>query len=136
MTLVDTSVWIDFLNGKDLNHTQALRALMRDGEVAIGDLIATEVMQGFRSEQEAKRGQRLLNLYPCFSLVGKQQAFQAASHYRALRTSGITIRKTIDVLIASFCVENQIPLLFADRDFRPFVQQLGLHAAVGSAISK
>ena len=133
MTLVDTSVWIDFLNGQTTESTQALKVLMERGEVIGGDLILTEVMQGVRPGKDLERAGELFSLFDCVDLVGCAAALRAAAHYRTLRSGGVTIRKTIDVMIASYCIAHGMPLLFTDRDFLPLVASAGLQAAAGSS---
>jgi predicted nucleic acid-binding protein len=98
-------------------------------QVITGDLILTEVLQGFVSEREFNQGRKLLASLPTIPLVGEEIAVQAARNVRKLRTLGITIRKTIDTLIATSCIEKEISLLYSDRDFDPFVQHLGLRSA-------
>ena len=95
----------------------------------IGDLILTEVLQGFISERDFDQGRQLLASIPLISLVGEDVDVQAARNFRTLRTLGITIRKTIDTLIATSCIEKELSLLYTDRDFDPFVQHLGLRPA-------
>lgn len=94
--------------------------------VAIGDLILTEVLQGFRGDEDYKGAKLLFEDLTVFDLVGKSIAVKSAENFRTLRKKGITIRKPVDVIIATFCIENNLPLLFLDRDFKPFVKSLGL----------
>ena len=97
--------------------------------LVIGDLILTEVLQVFISEREFNQGRKLLASISLISLVGEDVAVQAARNFRTLRTLGITIRKTIDTLIATSCIEKELSLLYSDPDFDPFVQHLGLRSA-------
>lgn len=131
MILVDTSVWIDRFAGRTTLQTLTFEALVRGREtLAVGDLIVTEVLQGTRGEKHAEELLNDLRLFRCISIVGEQVAIEAARNYRLLRTKGITIRKTIDVLIATRCILDDVPLLYSDRDFDPFVEHLGLRSAL------
>ncbi|MGR3275750.1 type II toxin-antitoxin system VapC family toxin [Acaryochloris marina NIES-2412] len=126
MTLIDTSVWIDYFNGNDTDEANQLDTLLYDGEAAIGDLIFLEILQGFRSDQQYETVRQKLAKLDRYELFGDAMVLPCAQNYRTLRKLGITIRKTPDVIIATYCIENSVPLLFSDRDFRPFVQHLGL----------
>jgi predicted nucleic acid-binding protein len=129
MILVDSGVWIDYFNGVDNKHTAPLNNTLGIRPVAVGDLILTEVLQGFRADEDYKTAKSLFDDLTIFDLVGKDMAIKSAQNFRALRKRGITIRKPTDVIIASFCIENKIPLLFSDKDFKPFVKNMGLTAA-------
>lgn len=133
MILVDSSVWIDYFRGADSPQTDYLDRLLGVEPVGIGDLMLLEVLQGTRSEPERRTVRQLLDALDCFNLLGRDMALRAAANYRALRKSGITVRKTIDNIIATFCVHHGYPLLFADRDFEPFVTYLGLRDAMEPA---
>lgn len=128
MILVDSSVWIGLFRGDDTPQTRLMVSLLQndDEELAIADIIFLEVLQGFRSEKQAKTALQSIEGLPCFELGGKPLAVLAASNYRHLRKKGVTIRSTIDCLIATFCVENDFSLLHDDRDFDAFEQHLGL----------
>lgn len=126
MTLIDTSVWIDYFNGNDTDETNQLDTLLYDGEAAMGDLIFLEILQGFRDDQQYEAVRQQLAKLERYELFGDAMVLPCAQNYRTLRKLGITIRKTPDVIIATYCIENSVPLLFSDRDFRPFVQHLGL----------
>lgn len=128
MIMVDSSVWIDHFNGTLNRPVEFLRVSLANGiqEFVIGDLILLEVLRGFRNDQDYLDAYNALRVLGCFDLVGKRLAVIAAQNYRALRKRGITIRKSADVLIATFCIEQQIPLLYNDHDFEPFAQYLGL----------
>lgn len=130
MILVDSSVWIDYFSGNGSAEADFLDKTLGNRSVAIGDLILTEVLQGFRDDRDYKTARRLLEELPVFDLLGRNMAIKSAENFRKLRKKGITIRKTADVIIASFCIEHDLPLLFSDRDFRPFVDHLGLCDAV------
>lgn len=129
MILVDTSVWIDYFNGVQSPHTDLLDSAIIEGTVAIGDLIFLEILQGIRSDRDYRKTRQLLLTLDQHEMFGKAMAEKSAKNYRALRKQGVTIRKTADVIIASFCIEKGIPLLFLDRDFIPFVDHLGLRSA-------
>ncbi len=129
MILVDSGVWIDYFNGVDNEQTDTLNGTLGIKPVAVGDLILTEVLQGFRADKDYVTAKSLFEELIIFDLVGKDMAIKSAENFRALRKKGITIRKPVDVIIASFCIEKKLPLLFSDRDFTPFVKNLGLISA-------
>jgi Predicted nucleic acid-binding protein, contains PIN domain len=130
MILVDSSVWIDYFCGNDSPETDFLDGMLGVGAVATGDLILIEVLQGFRHDKDYKTARRLLGELTIFELLGTKMAVKSADNFRKLRKKGITIRKTADVIIASFCIEHHLPLLFSDKDFKPFVEHLGLRNAI------
>lgn len=129
MILVDSSVWVDYFNGQASRETDLLDSLLGSEPVAIGDLILTEVLQGFRSDAAYRTAKRMLAQLVVYDLLGARLAVKTADNYRALRKRGITIRKTADAIIATYCIEHGIPLLYSDRDFDPFVRHLGLRSA-------
>ena len=126
MILVDSSVWIDFFNGTACAETDKLNEILGLEEIVIGDLILAEVLQGFRSDADYKAAKNTLTSLTVHDLLGKDMAITSANNFRKLRKKGITIRKTADVIIATYCIENKIPLLFSDKDFIPFVDNLRL----------
>ena len=126
MLVVDSSVWIDYFTGVESKQTIALDETLGLRLVAIGDLILTEVLQGFRRDKDYKIARSVFEHVTVFDMLGEAMAIQSAENFRTLRKKGITVRKTADVIIASFCINRNFPLLFSDRDFRPFVQHLGL----------
>lgn len=126
MIVVDSSVWIDFLNGHNASHVQRLRAALGTDEITIGDLMLCEVLQGLDSERSARRVEALLRRFDIVPMAGDEIAVAAARNFRSLRRRGITVRKTIDLLIGTWCIENRAPLLHNDGDFRPMAQHLGL----------
>lgn len=130
MVIVDSSVWIAYFNGKITPETDRLDALLSQEPVGLGDLILTEVLQGFRLDKDYQTAKRLLTSLTVYDMLGQDLAIQAAEHYRILRKRGITIRKTADVIIASFCIHHNIPLLHADKDFLPFAEHLGLRVVI------
>jgi predicted nucleic acid-binding protein len=127
--VVDSSVWVDFFNGTSTPEVERLDASLGVMPVAIGDLILVEVLQGFRRETDVATARQLFDSIPVIEMLGLANAYKAAQNYRALRRQGITVRKTIDGIIATACIEAALPLLFSDRDFLPFVRHLGLEAA-------
>lgn len=126
MILVDTSVWVDYFRGARTPAADHLHALLGDEPLAVGDLIMTEVLQGFADEREFNRVRRLLASFELVTLGGVDVAVAAARNYRRLRTLGITARKTIDTVIATRCIVSRLTLLHSDRDFDPFERYLGL----------
>ena len=130
MILVDSTVRIDYLSGNGSPETDFLDGVLGVRAVAIGDLILTEVLQGFRHDNDYKTAKRLLEELTIFELLGIKMAIKSADNFRKLRKKGLTIRKTADVIIASFCIEHELPLLFSDKDFKPFVEYLGLRDAI------
>jgi len=126
MIIVDTSVWIDYFNGTINKETDLLDVALEREEVAIGDLIFLEILQGFRTDKDYKQAHKMLLELEQYEMFGHLMVEKCAYNYRSLRKRGITIRKTADVIIATFCIEKQIPLLFIDRDFLPFVEHLRL----------
>ena len=129
MILVDSSVWIDYFNGRSTRHTDQLDELLGGEELLTGDLIVTEVLQGFRHDREFERARRALDRLPYADMLGRELALASAQNYRLLRQRGITIRKTIDVMIATFCIRRCHILLHGDRDFAPMADHLGLRTA-------
>ena len=129
MIVVDTSVWIDFYNGILDDRTRRVRELVGSGTLLMGDLIACEILQGVRDETDAVRVRERVETLPMAAMVGPVVALQAARNYRLLRARGITVRRTIDLLIGTFCIEHRHRLIHNDRDFRPMVEHLGLQEA-------
>jgi predicted nucleic acid-binding protein len=130
MILVDTSVWIDYLNGVQSQHTDTLDAGIVEGIVAMGDLIFLEILQGIRDDREYRLTKQTLLTLARLEMFARGMPEKCAENYRTLRKKGITIRKTTDVIIATFCIERRTPLLFVDRNFIPFVDHLGLVPAL------
>ena len=129
MILVDSSVWIDYFRSVDTPQAALLDSILGRSPLAVGDLIAAEVLQGVGDEQEFKLVKKTLDAFDHIDLVGYELAIKASENYRLLRTKGITIRKTIDTLIATRCIEDGLTLLHSDRDFSPFARHLGLKVA-------
>ena len=132
MILVDSSVWIDFFNDTQTAETQSLSDILGLLPVAIGDLMLAEVLQGFRKNNDFRTALELFESVTVLELGGREIAIQSARNFRKLRSKGFTIRKTIDCIIATYCIEHKLPLLQADRDFEPFHEHLGLKKATQS----
>lgn len=130
MILVDSSVWIDYLRGTETRQTDRLDALLGTEPLAIGDLILTEVLQGTTTDKEFRDVLRLLGSLDVVPLGGQTVAVQAARNFRTLRDKGVTVRKTIDCVIATRCIVDGLTLLHSDRDFEPFVVHLGLQSVL------
>lgn len=126
MILVDTSVWIDYFNGQKTLQTDLLEDFLTDVPIIMGDLILTEILQGFRSDNDYKTAKSILSDLPFHRMGGYQVAVQSAQNYRTLRKKGVTVRKTIDVIIGTYCILEDLPLLHDDRDFEPMVSHLSL----------
>jgi len=128
--VVDSSVWIANLRGLDTPTVRKLRAAVDDGgDILIGDLILLEVLQGARDEAHADRIERNMRRYPVASMLDGNLAVQAARNYRSLRARGIRVRKTVDMIIGTFCIAGGHVLLHDDRDFGPMADHLGLLVA-------
>jgi hypothetical protein len=130
LILVDSSVWIDYFKGAVTPQTEILDRWLGQEPLAIGDLILTEVLQGFDSERDFNMARKMLTSLTVVELGGQEIAIQAAKNYRALRKLGVTVRKTIDTVIATRCIESGYDLLHSDRDFEPFAQHLGLRVVI------
>lgn len=135
IALVDSSVWIDLFRDRDTPQTRALKSITRDrGRLLVGDLVLAEVLQGARDDRDFTRTLSRLMMFDQTVVAGDEIPVKAAYFYRTLRARGITIRKTIDTLIATRCIIDEIPLLYSDRDFDPFVEHLGLRSALDPAL--
>lgn len=130
MILVDSSVWIDYFQGRITAQTEKLDRLLGQEPLAIGDLILTELLQGLADEREFQDARKMLTSLIVVELGGREIAVQAAKNFRALRRLGVTVRKTIDTVIATRCIESGDDLLHSDRDFDPFAKHLGLRVVV------
>jgi predicted nucleic acid-binding protein len=130
MIVVDSSVWIDYFRGNQTLQTERLDDFLGKDILLRGDLILAEVLQGFSSEKAFNDAKRLMSYLDVVDLFGKDVAIQSARNFRLLRAQGVTIRKTMDTLIATACIERNYALLYSDRDFEPFVQYLGLRSAL------
>ena len=130
MLVVDSSVWIDFFAGQPGEARSTLRRLLDEGEVrlVVPDLVLFEVLRGFRLEREFRQARALMETLSIETIGDTALVLEAAQHYRSLRAMGITVRSGVDVLIATFCIENGYSLLHRDRDFDAFEQVRGLRA--------
>jgi predicted nucleic acid-binding protein len=126
LILVDSSVWVDYLRGTPTPQADKLDALLGAVPLAVGDLILTEVLQGCGTDKEFNEVRRLLLSLTVIPIGGENVAIEAARNYRRLRALGLTVRKTIDTVIATRCIVDKLELLHSDRDFDPFEQHLGL----------
>lgn len=130
MIQVDSSVWIDYFRRAATPQAEKLDSLLGTEPIAVGDLILTEVLQGFVSDRDFNQAKKLLTSLLVVDLAGQDIAIQAAKNFRVLRAQGITVRKTIDTVIATRCIESGLSLLYSDKDFDPFVEHLGLRSAL------
>ncbi len=128
MWIVDSSVWIDYFDGKTTVQTELLDAALGQREIGLGDIILCEVLQGFRAQRDFETAREALLRFPIYSIGGVEIALKSAENFRLLRRHGITIRKTVDCLIATFVLERGYALLYSDRDFDPFALHFGLDA--------
>lgn len=126
MIFLDSTVLIDYFNGVINKQTEFLDRILGTEVIVIGDYVLTEVLQGFRSDKDFQKAKSILQAFPCYDLCGREIAVKSAMNFRTLRKKGITIRKTIDPIIATFCIENGLTLLHNDKDFIPFVKHLNL----------
>jgi predicted nucleic acid-binding protein len=130
MIFADSSVLIDYFNGKKNWQVEKFDEILGEEIVVIGDYILVEVLQGFRSDKDYETAKNVLNSFPCFSICGEEIAIKSADNYRILRKKGVTIRKTIDIIIGTFCIENELILLHNDKDFFPLEKYLGLQSVI------
>ncbi len=128
MILVDSSVWIGYFNGTINPQTDWLDSALGKEIIIVGDLILTEVLQGFRSDRDFHKAKELLSNFRLMEMLGQEIAIKSAENYRFLRKKGVTVRKTIDVIIGTFCINYNISLLHDDQDFGPLTKYLGLNA--------
>lgn len=126
MILVDSSVWIAYFNGSNTWQADLLDELLNREPILIGDLILTEVLQGFRLDRDFKKAREFMNTLQFCNMGGYTNAIKAAQNYRKLRKKGLTVRKTIDVIIGTYCLENKLLILHDDQDFVPMEKHLGL----------
>jgi len=126
MLVVDTSVWIDYFNGTVNAQTDLLDNLLARRIIILGDLILAEILQGFHRDEDYRQAKKLLQAFPIVDMLGQKMAEKSAQNYRQLRKKGVTVRKTMDVMIGTYCIEHDLPLLYTDRDFDPLVKHLGL----------
>jgi predicted nucleic acid-binding protein len=126
MIFVDSSVWIDYFNGQPTEAANFLDGSLGVENLVIGDIVLTEVLQGFKRDKDFDTAKNLLTSFEVHPIVNQELAIKSADNFRLLRKRGVTVRKTIDVIIATYCIENQITLLQSDKDFVPFSEHLGL----------
>ncbi len=126
MIIVDSSIWIDYFNGKKSKKTDWLDESLGIEPIIMGDIILAEVLQGFQYDKDFKTAKRLLLEFPFIEMLGQEIAIKSAVNYRKLRQKGITVRKTIDVIIGTFCIHHHFALLHNDRDFNPIEKHLKL----------
>ncbi|KAF0239680.1 MAG: PilT protein domain-containing protein [bacterium] len=126
MIIADTSVWIDYVRGIDAPYTDLLDHELLNNRVATGDIIIVEFLQGFREEKDYRIAKQIMDRLEYYNFLGKEMAVESAENFRRLRKNGITVRKTIDVIIGTFCIVNGFELLHNDRDFDPMEKYLGL----------
>lgn len=124
--LVDSSVWIDYFYGTSTWQTDMLDHSLSTVPIVMGDLILAEILQGFRSDSDYTKAKEFLSVLPFRQIGGYDVAVESALNYRRLRRAGLTVRKTIDVLIGTFCIMERLTLLHDDRDFEPMVTHLSL----------
>jgi predicted nucleic acid-binding protein len=130
MIFVDSSVWIDYFNGKRTRQTDLLDLFLGNELIAIGELILTEVLQGFYDDSDYEKARELFDSLIFINMLNKDLAVRSAENYRFLRKKGVTVRKTIDVMIATFCIENNLTLLHSDKDFHPMEKHLNLQSPI------
>ena len=126
MIVVDSSIWIDYFNGEINKKTDWFDRALGTEPIIVGDIILTEVLQGFQSDKDFKTAKQLLMEFPFMEMLGRELALKSALNYRSLRKNGVTVRKTIDVMIGTFCIENDFTLLHNDKDFTPLEKHLKL----------
>jgi len=124
--LVDSSVWIDFFNNQITRETEFLFDVLQTDIICLGDLILAEVLQGFKSDKAYQHARELLEPLPIYQMMSPELALRSSENYRILRKKGVTVRKSVDIWIATFCIKEGVQLLFSDRDFLPCVKHLGL----------
>ena len=132
MILVDSSVWIDYFNGQNTEQTDYLDNALGNKSIIMGDIILTEVLQGFKHDKDFDIAKSLLTSLDVHRLLDENIAIKSANNFRLLRKRGVTVRKTIDVIIATYCIEHNISLLQTDKDFLPFSEHMGLRILLSS----
>jgi len=127
--VVDSSVWIAYFRAVDIASTRQLDALDLDVDLLVGDIVLLEVLRGARSASHARRIENELRRFDIVPMLGEKLAVKAAENYRLLRGLGITLRKSPDLIIGTYCIEHNHALLHDDRDFEPMREHLGLRVA-------
>ena len=130
MILIDSSVWIDYFRGASTAQTDKLHSLLTTERLAVGDLIVAEVLRGFRDDVAFEQARRVLDAFVMIELCGYHIALEAAKNYRLLKARGVSVRKTVDTIIATRCIADGLSLLHSDKDFDPFVAHLGLRSVL------
>ena len=130
MIFVDSSVWIDYFNGQNTPQVELLHELLGREPLVIGDIVLAEVLQGFRHDRDYRTARDLLTSLRIVNVLNTGIALQSAKNFRLLRKRGITVRKTLDSIIATFCISNRLYLLHSDKDFEPFEKMLGLQVVI------
>ena len=130
MIVVDSSVWIEYFGGKNTPAAEKLDSLLGQTSIAAGDLILVEILQGFRKDRDFVQARELLLSLTIVKLLNTSIALKSAANFRALRKKGVTVRKTIDTIIATYCIENRLALLYSDKDFQPFQEHLKLQSVL------
>ena len=130
MIVVDSSVWIDYFGGKTTPAAEKLDSLLGQSPIAAGDLMLVEVLRGFRTDRDFVQARELLLSLTIVKLLNTSIALKSAANFRALRKKGVTARKTIDTIIATYCIENRLALLYSDKDFQPFQEHLKLQSVL------
>ena len=126
MIFLDSTVLIEYFNDNSTWQVEALLSILGKELVVLGDYVFLEVLQGFKKEKDYRNAKEILFAFPIYNIGGRDNAVNSANSFRFLRKKGITIRKTLDVMIATFCIENNFTLLHNDKDFDPFEKHLGL----------
>ncbi len=130
MIVVDSSVWIDYFSGKISPAADKLDALLGKTPIVAGDLMLVEVLQGFRTDSDFAKARDLMMSLTIVNMLNTSVALKSAANFRTLRKKGVTVRKTIDTIIATYCIENGLALLYSDKDFKPFQEHLKLQSAL------
>ncbi|MEW5797664.1 MAG: PIN domain nuclease [Bacteroidota bacterium] len=128
MIFLDSSVLIDYFNGTHSWQVNVLDEMLGKEIIVLGDYVLAEVLQGFRNDKDYVRAKAILQSFPCYDICGERIAIQSAENFRYLRKKGVTIRKTVDVIISTFCIENDFILLHNDKDFLHCERYLGLQS--------
>lgn len=130
MIVADTSAWIDYFRGIDAPHTDALDYEIQHNRIVTGDLIITEFLQGFRNNKDIRNAKKIMEFLEYRDMMGKEIAYKSAENYRFLKGKGVTVRKTVNVIIGTFCIVNEFQLIHNDRDFDPMETYLGLKVRI------
>ncbi|PIW70038.1 MAG: VapC toxin family PIN domain ribonuclease [Ignavibacteriales bacterium CG12_big_fil_rev_8_21_14_0_65_30_8] len=126
MIFLDSTVLTDYFNGKTNWHVEVLNSILGSELVVIVDYVLTEVIQVFSSDKDFQKAKTILLSFSCFDIGGKELAIKSANNFRLLKKKGVTVRKTIDVIIATFCIAKKLTLLHNNKDFEPFEKYLNL----------